>query len=330
MISAIFFAIYINELIEILREKRIGCHIDGVYFGCQIFADDIFLLSGNICGLQKMVNICNEFAHKKNLQFGTNINPEKSKTKCIAFSKRNNDLKNLRSVTLDGVPLPWVRSVKHLGNTLQSDNSMKIDVSIKRGSFIGKVNSVLQEFKTLKPSIMIKLINSFASNLYGSPLWFLLSSDCEKLYKAWNVMVRTVFGLDRTTHRRLIEPLSSSLHIKPALLSRYLKFCSTLATSRKFSIRYLLRITEGDRSTAMGKTLDYIAEECHVDLDNVLQISTNDVKRCIKYCKLEENEEWKIGMGVELMDLRDRNGFAEIPGFDQVEIKEMLDYICTQ
>ena len=49
-----------------------------------------------------------------------------------------------------------------------------------------------------------------------------------------------------------------------------------------------------------------------------------------KVLQLEENEECKIGMGVELMDLGDRNGFAEILGFDQVEIKEMLDYICTQ
>ena len=276
-----------------------------------------------------MVNVCSEFAQKKNLKFGTNTNPEKSKTKCIAFCKKSLDMNNLRSVSLDGVPLPWVRSVKHLGNTLQSDNSMKMDIAIKRGSFIGKTNSILQEFKSLKPSIMLKLVNSFATNLYGSSLWCLLSADCEKLYKAWNVMVRTVFGLDRTTHRRLIEPLSSSLHIKPALLSRYQKFCSTLATSPKFSIRYLTRITEGDNSTVMGKTLCYIAEECNVERDCVLHISPNYVKKSIKYCKLEDDENWKVEMGRELMESRDRHGSAVIPGFDQIELNEMLDYICT-
>ena len=294
VISAIFFAIYINDLLETLRAKKIGCHIDGVYFGAQIFADDIFLLSGNISGLQEMINVCSDFANQKNLKFGTNQNPEKSKTKCIAFSKRSQEIKNLRSVNLDGNPLPWVSSVKHLGNLLQSDNSMKMDISIKRGAFIGRVNSLLQEFRNIKPSIMINLINAFASSMYGSCLWFLLSDQCERLYKAWNVMVRTVFGLDRTTHRRLLEPLSECLHIKPALLSRYLKFCKTLASSRKFSIRYLAKITASDNSTDMGKTLNYIAEKCNVKREDVLCITPKVVKTHIKYCEIDQTEHWKI------------------------------------
>ena len=44
---------------------------------------------------------------------------------------------------LDGNPLPWVTEVKHLGNTLESDNSMKMDCAVKRGVFIGKVNYIL-------------------------------------------------------------------------------------------------------------------------------------------------------------------------------------------
>ena len=46
----------------------------------------------------------------------------------------------------DGDPLPWVNQVKHLGNLLQSDNSMATDIAQKRGKYIGKANSLLQEF----------------------------------------------------------------------------------------------------------------------------------------------------------------------------------------
>ena len=49
---------------------------------------------------------------------------------------------------------------------------------------VGKVNSILQEFRNLKPSILINLINTFASSMYGSSLWCLLSAHCEKLHKA--------------------------------------------------------------------------------------------------------------------------------------------------
>ena len=176
---------------------------------------------------------------------------------------------------------------------------------------------------------MIKLINSFATNLHGSSLWSLLSSDCEKLYRAWNVMVRMVFRLDRTTHRRLIEPLSRSLHLKPALLSRYLKFCSTLANSRKFCIRYLMRVTAGNNNTVMGRTLNYIAEECNTERASVLQITPREVKSYIKYCRLGEHEEWKAEMGCELLESKERHSFIEIPSFTYDEIQEMLNYICT-
>ena len=131
---------YIDDLILLLKDSRLGCHIDGIFLGVFVFADDIFLLSASRLGLQSMVNICAKFASGRNLAFGTNPIPAKSKTKCIIFSKRTNDTKNVKNITLNGVPLPWVEKVLHLGNMLESDNSMKSDIALKRGKFIGKIN----------------------------------------------------------------------------------------------------------------------------------------------------------------------------------------------
>ena len=66
------------------------------------------------------MNICSVFMKKKNLKFSTNANIEKSKTKCIIFTKKPSDINNI-------VP------VKHLGNTLECDNSMRRDIALKRG-----------------------------------------------------------------------------------------------------------------------------------------------------------------------------------------------------
>ena len=85
----------------------------------------------------------------KNLKFSTDPDPVKSKTKCIIFSKKSKDLRNVAPVLLNGDPLPWVQQVKHLGNVMQCDNSMKIDCTLKRGKFIGKINSLLNEFSSL-------------------------------------------------------------------------------------------------------------------------------------------------------------------------------------
>ena len=64
--------------------------------------------------------------------------PKKAKTKCIVFAKKMKAGRNLANIKLNGVDLPWVTQVKHLGHTLQSDNTMKVDMAIKRGAFIGK------------------------------------------------------------------------------------------------------------------------------------------------------------------------------------------------
>ena len=80
--SAILFAVYINELLAFLRQARLGCHVQGVFYGALVFADDILLLSASRSGLQAMVDICYGFAAKRNLKFGTNSDQEKSKTKC--------------------------------------------------------------------------------------------------------------------------------------------------------------------------------------------------------------------------------------------------------
>ena len=117
-----------------------------------------------------MINVCSEFAGRKNLKFGTNADPVKSKTKCIVFSKNKKDFKNLLPLKLLGCPLPWVDKVKHLGNTLQNDNSMSLDILQKRGKCIGKVNSLLQEFHFVNPDVLSRLVVIYATSFYGSGL----------------------------------------------------------------------------------------------------------------------------------------------------------------
>ena len=143
---AILYAVYIDKLLDLLRKSSFGCHIHVMFFGAMVFADDIMILSATRSGLQTMVDLCHNFAAIKNLKFGTNNDPEKSKTKCIVFSKKKRDLADILPVKLNGDSLPWVGKVKHLGNMLQSDNSMSIDVLQKRGKYIGKVNRCSRNF----------------------------------------------------------------------------------------------------------------------------------------------------------------------------------------
>ena len=55
--SAILFAVYIDELLTILRKSGEGCCIQGIFYGAMIYADDIVLLSASRSGLQHMVTL---------------------------------------------------------------------------------------------------------------------------------------------------------------------------------------------------------------------------------------------------------------------------------
>ena len=162
--SPLLFSIYIDDLLIILRESGLGCHVSNIFLACFGYADDLMLLSGSRSGLQQLITICETFAKKKMLKFSTHPNPSKSKTKGIIFSKNKVDLDKFAPLLLNGNPLPWVSTVKHLGNTLQSDNTMSVDCSLKRGQFIGKLNSLRQEFHYVSPQVYVKILNWYATS----------------------------------------------------------------------------------------------------------------------------------------------------------------------
>jgi hypothetical protein len=85
--SAILFAVYIDQLLVILRASGFGCHIHREFFGAMIFADDIMLLSASRSGLQTLVDICQEFVSGKNLKFGTDPDPESPKPSVFFSAK---------------------------------------------------------------------------------------------------------------------------------------------------------------------------------------------------------------------------------------------------
>ena len=158
-------------------------------------------------------------------------------------------------------------------------------------------------------------------------LWDLFSIDAERMYKTWNVTIRNVFSLDRKTHRRLIEPLSGCCHLKTALLSRYVKFYNSLRGNKKFSLRYLARVTSGNLNSKMGRTISNISHELNINMSEIHEVSSKCIKRNLIYMKNEN--EWEINLGGELILARKSiHRTIDIPGFSDDEIQMMLDTLC--
>ena len=81
ILSAVLYCVYTNGLFVALRNLKIGCYMNNDYVGVLGYADDLFLLSPSIDGLQEMLLVCEKYAESHNLKFSTDNNPQKSKTK---------------------------------------------------------------------------------------------------------------------------------------------------------------------------------------------------------------------------------------------------------
>ncbi|XP_064072630.1 uncharacterized protein LOC135193569 [Vanessa tameamea] len=99
MSSPILFNLYINDLIVALSGTRIGCHIDGVSINNISYADDMVLLSASICGIKKLVAICEEYAERHELKYNA------SKSELMVFEVKGKTEVNFPEVKLNGTVL---------------------------------------------------------------------------------------------------------------------------------------------------------------------------------------------------------------------------------
>ena len=83
VLSPSLFSLYIDKLLISLQNSGLGCHVGNYFYGASAYADDIILLSPSRSGLQEMFDICFNYFNEHDIIISTNIDPNKSKTKCI-------------------------------------------------------------------------------------------------------------------------------------------------------------------------------------------------------------------------------------------------------
>ena len=282
----------------------------------------ILLLAPSLDTLQEMLKVCEEYANEHNLRFSTDNNPEKCKTKCIAFLIKDRPLPPLE---LCGNSLPWVRSGKHLGITISDKiDGMKTDLKIKRADYISKNNDILQEFGFSHPKTKIMMNSVYNSHLSGSCLWNLFSKEAVQMENTWNVSMRLMLDLPRETHRRLIEPLSGVKHVKLIMLKRFLSFIEQIRKSHKKATNSLLESILHDARSITGSNLRNIL--LMTEKSNVRDLLPHDVDK-MEYHPLPEGEKWKISIIQEIIE--NKNGNLNINNLSDDELENTLEFLCV-
>ena len=91
----------------------------------------------------------------------------------------------------------------------------------------------------------------------------------------------------------------------------------------KFNVKFLARLCLADQRTVVGKTTGWLSEICGVEAKC---LTSNDIKKSLKYFDIPEGQEWRAPLVRELIALRD--GQIGLQGFTVEEIKFLLEDQC--
>ena len=81
VLSAWFWAVYMDDLVKQLRASKLGCHIANLFVACVLYADDVCLIAPTRKSLQLLLDTCHDYANTWCISYN------EKKTKVMYFGK---------------------------------------------------------------------------------------------------------------------------------------------------------------------------------------------------------------------------------------------------
>ena len=302
-------------LLERLEASGIGCYIGHEYFGSLCSADDLTLLAPTLLGLRNMIRICETFG----LEYDILFNP--LKTVCMLFGYKG-CLSKIPKLQVNGKLISWSHQAKHLGNTVASDLNEHLEIHAKKCDFIGRVNSLIANFKSVSRPVVSKLFNSQCCHLYGSQAWSLDEKILEPFVTSWRKAIRKIWCLPHTARSHLLPYLAESMDLESMVYARVANLYRCMLEGHNPKMAHLIN------TSIDMKHVGFIGE-------NIIKISRKwncsfFILKNNRYIINDEIALVRVNIIKELSTIRLTNGHdLHITGFSHEDICEMLQYIAT-
>ena len=220
ILSPLFYCIYVDDLVEILSEMGVGCHLKDVFLSILLYADDMVLTAPSLRALQQLLSATEVYCKTWDIMINA------KKTKNMSFGKKH----SLASLHLDGTNIDWVDSWSYLGVTLKSHTSFNCCVQDKIKSFYRCANAILRIEGRSNEMVMLQLLETHCLSIltYAIDVIHVSNSDeRRKLRVAYNSIFRRVFNyrtwesvtdlqhaIQRPTWEELINSRRNNFHTR--------------------------------------------------------------------------------------------------------------------
>lgn len=264
-LSPTLFNIFLNDLFTELENGNCDpVSLDGK---CNInalaYADDIVLISKTKAGLQKALDIVEQYCETWRLKINH------SKTKTMVFSRGNRVIK--AEFTINGTALENVKEFKYLGITIHKKNctftpTLKY-LRLKATRAFYALKSKVNIYK-LPLKVALKLLDSVIKPilLYCSEVWEpYLDQDHEKwdkendIEKAYLQFLKQLLGVNRSTTNALIRGELDRHSLQEEILRRNINYTNYLSNKEDTwyaKQAYLFEISRNTTSTSIMTSID--------------------------------------------------------------------------
>ena len=155
VLSARFWAIYMDELVIQLRSTKYGCYLADIFVASVLYADDLCLLAPTRKALQILLNTCSSYAETWCIKYN------EKKTKIMYFGKDYDSFSG-KPLTLNYRELDFVKEWKYLGITVVSGNFFNCSVQKLLNKFYRSSNSILNVTRKPSENVLMKLLQGSA------------------------------------------------------------------------------------------------------------------------------------------------------------------------
>ena len=272
IISPILFNIFLSDLMKQLNKSEFGLCIGNELYNSFAYADDITLFCATVPGLQKLINICTDYAKNWRFNFGA------QKSKCMAAGAGSKCFKSDPVWFLDNRKMETVCNLDILGVTFNNNNNyddhVKTRISkCKRSMY--SLNSIGFCYPGLNTSSKVHLYRTIChpTLIYGMDSLNNNNKCIKQLESTQGGIIKQVCGLNKRAHhssllRALeVEPVKTGIDKSTILL--YNRLCVVDSPTRNLCI-FMLRDYVSHNKLIPGSILqrivnyEYITYNCNV------------------------------------------------------------------
>ena len=205
-----------------------------MFTGCNMYADDLILLSPTVLGLQVMLNCCHDISFDLLLQFNCN------KSTCSAVGVGS--LNVIKELQLGTRNISWCSDFKYLGVSFNAGMNLTVDLSTTKRKFFCACNSIIGNTHGLDELLQLSLQESYCLPIlqYATVALRLSKLQVAELNSCWNSVFRRVFGFRKFDPvREFINGLGrlDFAHLRTYLTLKFYKnaqFCQNITFKRLF------------------------------------------------------------------------------------------------